>query len=67
MKTIKLHTEAHELLLRGVNTVSGTVDVTLGPRGRNVVIERRHASPWISSDGYTIARHIDLFDPIEDM
>lgn len=67
MKTIKLHTEAHELLLRGVNTVSGTVDVTLGPRGRNVVIERRHASPWISSDGYTIARHIDLFDPIEDI
>ena len=67
VKTVKLRTEARELLLRGVNTVSGTVDVTLGPRGRNVVIERRHASPWISSDGYTIARHIDLSDPIEDI
>ena len=67
MKTVKLHAEARGFLSRGVDTVGGTVGVTLGPRGRNVVIERRHASPWISSDGYTIARHVNLFDPIEDM
>jgi chaperonin GroEL len=67
VKTVKLHAEAREFLLRGVDTVGRTVGVTLGPRGRNVLIERRHASPWVSSDGYTIARHVSLFDQIEDM
>ena len=67
MKTVKLHAEAREFLLRGVDAVGCTIGVTLGPHGRNVLIERRHASPWISSDGYTIARHVNLFDPIEDM
>ena len=59
--------EARAGLLRGAATVGHIVGTTLGPGGRAVLIERRHALPWVSTDGYTIARHIDLEDRFEDM
>lgn len=59
--------EAKAALLRGAATVGRIVGTTLGPGGRAVLIERRHAQPWVSTDGYTIARHIDLDDRFEDM
>jgi chaperonin GroEL len=59
--------DARDALLRGVETVGRAIGVTLGPRGRTVLVERPHAAPWISADGYTIARHIDLPDKFEDM
>ncbi len=59
--------EAKAALLRGVAIVGDIVGTTLGPGGRAVLIERRHAQPWVSTDGYTVARHIDLDDRFEDM
>ena len=59
--------EAKAALLRGAATVGDIVGTTLGPGGRAVLIERRHAQPWVSTDGYTVARHIDLEDRFEDM
>ena len=59
--------EAKAALLRGAAIVGHIVGTTLGPGGRAVLIERRHAQPWVSTDGYTVARHIDLDDRFEDM
>ena len=59
--------EARAALLRGAAMVGHVVGSTLGPGGRAVLIERRHARPWVSSDGYTVARHIDLADRFADM
>ena len=59
--------EAKAALLRGAATVGDIVGTTLGPGGRAVLIERRHAQPWVSTDGYTVARHVDLEDRFEDM
>ena len=59
--------EAKAALLRGAALVGDIVGTTLGPGGRAVLIERRHAQPWVSTDGYTIARHIDLEDRFEDI
>ena len=66
-KRVGIGTEARDGLLRGAATVGHVVGATLGPGGRAVLIERRHAQPWVSTDGYTIARHIDLADRFEDM
>ncbi len=66
-KRIGLGETGRAALLRGIERVGDAVGVTLGPRGRGVLLERRHAPPWISTDGYTIARHIDLSDRLEDM
>ena len=66
-KRVGVGLEARAGLLRGAATVGRIVGTTLGPGGRAVLIERRHAQPWISTDGYTIARHIDLDDRFEDM
>ena len=66
-KRVGVGLEARAGLLRGAAIVGRIVGTTLGPGGRAVLIERRHAQPWISTDGYTIARHIDLPDRIEDM
>ena len=54
-------------LLRGAAIVGAVVGTTLGPGGRAVLLERRGAVPWVSTDGYTVARHIDLADRFEDM
>ena len=66
-KRVGVGLEARAGLLRGAATVGRIVGTTLGPGGRAVLIERRHAQPWVSTDGYTIARHIDLEDRFEDM
>ena len=66
-KRIGTGSEAKAALLRGAATVGDIVGTTLGPGGRAVLIERRHAQPWVSTDGYTIARHIDLDDRFEDI
>ena len=66
-KRIGLGAPARAGLLRGARIVGGIVGGTLGPGGRAVLLERKHAAPWISTDGYTIARHVDLADRFEDM
>ena len=66
-KRVGVGLEARAGLLRGAAVVGRIVGTTLGPGGRAVLIERRHAQPWVSTDGYTIARHIDLEDRFEDM
>ena len=66
-KRVGIGLEARAGLLWGAATVGRIVGTTLGPGGRAVLIERRHAQPWVSTDGYTIARHVDLEDRFEDM
>jgi len=59
--------EARRALERGVNKVADTVKVTLGPKGRNVVLDKKYGSPLITNDGVTIARDIEVKDPFENM
>jgi chaperonin GroEL len=66
-KRIEFDDAAREALRRGVEQLAGAVRVTLGPRGRNVVIGTPQGSPTISNDGLTIAREIELEDPFENM
>ncbi len=66
-KRIGRGAQARDGLLRGAALVGRAVGATLGPGGRAVLLERRHARPWISRDGYTVARHIALADRFEDM
>jgi chaperonin GroEL len=63
-----LHGEdSRQAILRGVNTLANAVKVTLGPKGRNVVIEKKFGSPTITKDGVTVAKEIELSDPIENV
>ena len=66
-KEIKYGTEAREAFFKGVNTLADTVKVTLGPKGRNVVLDKKFGSPLITNDGVTIAKEIELEDPFENM
>lgn len=66
-KEIKFGEDARRALERGVDTLANTVKVTLGPKGRNVVLDRKFGSPTITNDGVTIARDIDLEDPWENL
>jgi chaperonin GroEL len=66
-KQIKFGEEARRSLERGMDTLANTVKVTLGPKGRNVVLDRKFGSPTITNDGVTIARDIDLEDPWENL
>ncbi len=59
--------ESRQAILRGVNILADAVKVTLGPRGRNVVIEKKFGSPTITKDGVTVAKEIDLKDAQENM
>ncbi|MEG1166168.1 MAG: chaperonin GroEL, partial [Oscillospiraceae bacterium] len=59
--------EARRALLRGVDQLADTVKITLGPKGRNVVLERKFGIPLITNDGVTIAKEVELKDPFEDM
>ncbi|HHV94287.1 MAG TPA: chaperonin GroEL [Firmicutes bacterium] len=59
--------QARRKLEKGVNTLADAVKITLGPKGRNVVLERKYGSPTITNDGVTIAREIELEDPFENM
>ena len=58
--------EARKALARGVDTLANTVKITLGPKGRNVVIGKGFATPLITNDGVTIAKEIELQDPYEN-
>ncbi len=66
-KIIKYDEDARRALERGVNAVADTVKVTLGPKGRNVVLDKKFGSPLITNDGVTIAKEIELDDPFENM
>ncbi|MFA5675645.1 MAG: chaperonin GroEL [Christensenellales bacterium] len=66
-KQIKYGEEARRLLETGVNQLADTVKVTLGPKGRNVVLDKKFGSPVITNDGVTIAKEIELEDPFENM
>jgi len=66
-KLINYTTDARDRLKKGVDALADTVKVTLGPKGRNVVIEKKYGAPLITKDGVTVAKEIELEDPIENM
>ena len=66
-KIIKRGEEARKALESGVNQLADTVKVTLGPKGRNVVLDKKFGAPLITNDGVTIAKEIELEDPFENM
>jgi len=66
-KQLKFEEEARAALLRGINVMAAAVAATLGPKGRNVVIDKKFGSPTITKDGVTVAKEIELKDPYEDM
>jgi len=66
-KQIMYGEQARHAVLRGINQLADAVKVTLGPRGRNVILDRRFGSPTITKDGVTVAKEIDLKDPLENM
>ncbi|WP_294536856.1 TCP-1/cpn60 chaperonin family protein, partial [uncultured Pseudoflavonifractor sp.] len=59
--------EARHALERGVNQLADTVKITMGPKGRNVVLDKKFGAPLITNDGVTIAKEIELEDPFENM
>lgn len=66
-KKVSFKEESRQALVRGINKVADAVRVTLGPKGRNVVLERNYGAPEIVNDGVTIAREISLRDPEENV
>lgn len=66
-KEIQFREDARKSMERGINILADTVKVTLGPKGRNVVLDKKFGSPLITNDGVTIAREIELEDPFENM
>src|SRR5437762_276309 len=66
-KYLEFNTEARSRLKRGVDQLADAVKVTLGPKGRNVVIDKKFGNPTITKDGVTVAKEIELEDPIENM
>ena len=66
-KEIKFGEDARKSLLNGVNKLADTVRVTMGPKGRNVVLDKKFGAPLITNDGVTIAKEIELDDPFENM
>jgi chaperonin GroEL len=66
-KEIKYDVKAREAMLRGVNILADAVKVTLGPKGRNVIIEKSFGAPAITKDGVTVAKEIELEDKFENM
>src|SRR3981189_595162 len=66
-KQLKFEEDARASLLKGVNILAAAVKATLGPKGRNVVIDKKFGSPTITKDGVTVAKEIELKDPYEDM
>ncbi len=66
-KDVKFSSDAREKMLRGVDILANAVKVTLGPKGRNVVIEKSFGAPRITKDGVTVAKEIELADKFENM
>ena len=66
-KILKFDEDARRALERGVNKLADTVKVTIGPKGRNVVIDKKFGAPTITNDGVTIAREVEVEDPYENL
>src|SRR4029434_11135034 len=66
-KQLLFNTEARAALLRGVNIMAQAVKATLGPKGRNVVLDKKYGSPTITKDGVTVAKEVELKNPYENM
>ncbi|MGD9615244.1 MAG: chaperonin GroEL [Alphaproteobacteria bacterium] len=66
-KEVRFHSDARERMLRGVDTLANAVKVTLGPKGRNVVLDKSFGAPRITKDGVTVAKEIELADKFENM
>src|SRR6187397_1491380 len=66
-KEITFNLEARDALKKGVDALANAVKVTLGPKGRNVIIDKKFGSPSITKDGVTVAKEIELSDPVENM
>src|SRR5688500_7683794 len=66
-RQLAFNEEARAALLRGVNIIAHAVKVTLGPKGRNVVIDKKYGSPTITKDGVAVAKEVELKDPFENM
>ena len=66
-KDVKFDTDARDRMLRGVNVLADAVKVTLGPKGRNVVLDKSFGAPRITKDGVTVAKEIELADKFENM
>ena len=66
-KQIQYGEQARRSLEKGVNALADTVKITLGPKGRNVVLDKKYGAPLITNDGVTIAKEIELEDPFENM
>ena len=66
-KKIVYNEEARQAVMRGINKLAAAVRVTLGPRGRNVVLEKKFGSPVVTKDGVTVAKEVDLEDPVENL
>src|SRR3982074_3661712 len=65
-KTVHFDVEARQGLKKGIDTVARSVRITLGPKGRNVVLEKKYGAPTVTNDGVTIVREIELKDPWEN-
>ena len=66
-KQVSYDAEARQAMLSGVNQLAGAVRMTLGPKGRNVVIDKKFGSPVVTKDGVTVAKEIDLDNPMENL
>ena len=66
-KLVKFSQDARDRILRGVNLLADAVTVTLGPKGRNVVLEKSFGAPTVTKDGVTVAKEIELEDKFENM
>ncbi|MEM5475715.1 chaperonin GroEL [Pacificibacter sp. AS14] len=66
-KDVKFGTDARDRMLKGIDTLANAVKVTLGPKGRNVVIDKSYGAPRITKDGVSVAKEIELSDPFENM
>ena len=66
-KEVKFSAEARDRMLDGVNILADAVKVTLGPKGRNGLLDKKFGAPTVTKDGVTVAKEIDLSDPFENM
>ena len=66
-KEIIFESEARDRMKKGVDALANAVKVTLGPKGRNVIIEKTYGAPQITKDGVTVAKEIEMKDPVENM
>jgi chaperonin GroEL len=66
-KDVKFGTDSRDRMLNGINILANAVKVTLGPKGRNVVLDKSYGAPRITKDGVTVAKEIELSDPFENM